>query len=61
MIFFGHVMKAIGMEKYMMLRGMKKDEEVAGGNSHDVRDESGGTEGSGGGSGLEEKTVNDGR
>ena len=35
------------------------DEEVDGGNTRDVRDESGGAEGCGGGSGLVEKTNHD--
>ena len=46
-----------------MWRGKKKErpfeEEVDEGNTYDVRDESGETEGCGGGSGLEEKTDND--
>ena len=36
------------------------DEEVDGGNTHNVRDEPGGAEGCGGGSGLMEKTDRDG-
>ena len=37
------------------------DEEVGGENTHDVRDESSGAEGCGGGSGLVEKTNHDDR
>src|SRR6218665_2406836 len=59
LMFFGHMMRANGMEKDMMLaygEGRRKkrpsDEEMDGGNTQDVRDESGGAEGCGGGSGL---------
>ena len=45
----------------MLARGKKKkrpsDEEVDGGKTHDVRDESGGAEGCGGESGLVEKIM----
>ena len=45
-----------------MGRGKKKEmpseKEVDGGNTYDVRNESSGTEGCGGGSGLAEKTDN---
>src|SRR6218665_494778 len=57
LVFFGHVMIAkFGMEKHMMLaygegrRKRGRPMKVDGGNTHDVRDESGGAEGCGGGS-----------
>jgi len=63
MLFFGHMMRANGLEKEMMLacgeRRRSSEEEMDGGDTHDVRDEPGRAKECGGGSRLMEKNDHD--